>query len=110
MQCVYAKLFPQQLTEVTDYVILQWVPAHCGIPEHGRADTLTIEDAEREQIEDTSTYREAKTVIRRGMKNRWHEKHLDSRITEIYHQLTRKEHSVSPWHRTLDFEGICTTS
>jgi len=76
------------------------------------ADTLTKEGAVKEQTEDLSTYGEAKTD-REVTNNRWWQKHLDSSITDSYHQLTKKEHVTcfaSAPNRILDFEDTCIPS
>jgi len=45
--------------------------------------TDTMEEAVKEQNELSSTYGEAKTVIRKVTKNRWQEKHVGSKIADI---------------------------
>ena len=51
-------------TECT--VVLQWIPAHCGIPGNERADRRAKSGSKQLQPMSTSTYQEAKTLLRKS--------------------------------------------
>ena len=60
------QLLPHEYT-----VVLQWIPAHCGIPGNERADRLAKSGSKQPQAMSTSTYQEAKTLLRNSQKCQW---------------------------------------
>ena len=52
-------------------MVLQWIPAHCGIPGNERADRLAESGSKQPQSLCTSTYQEAKTLLRNSQKCQW---------------------------------------
>ena len=56
------QLLPQECT-----VVLQWIPAHCGIPGNERADRLAKSGSKQLHFLPTTIYQEAKTLL--GNKN-----------------------------------------
>ena len=67
-------------------VVLQWIPAHCGVPGDEQADELAKQGAREEQPENNSSYNEVCSLI--GSLN------TTSRTRDDYHLLTRKQQSV----------------
>ena len=67
-------------------VVLQWIPAHCGLPGNEEADTLAKNGAEDEQIEAMATYQEMSSLIK--------SLHRPPSQKDDYHQLNRKEQVV----------------
>ena len=57
---------PQQSTTV-----LQWIPAHCGIPGNERADRLAKSGSKQPQPPVPTTYPEAKTLLKNKRKAEW---------------------------------------
>ena len=60
------QLLPHECT-----VVLQWIPAHSGIPGNERADRLAKSGSKQLQPMSTSTYQEAKTLLRNRQKCQW---------------------------------------
>ena len=64
----------QKLKEKTE-LVLQWLPAHCGINGNEKADALSKEGSKMEQFEHKMSYQEAKTIIKSKMKENWRKRH-----------------------------------
>ena len=60
------QLLPHECT-----VVLQWIPAHCRIPGNERADRLAKSVSKQLQPMSTSTYQEAKTLLRNSQNCQW---------------------------------------
>ena len=60
------QLLPHECT-----VVQQWIPAHCGIPGNERADRLAKSESKQLQPMFTSTYQEAKTLLRNSQRCQW---------------------------------------
>ena len=60
------QLLPHECT-----VVLQWIPAHCGIRGNERADRLAKSGSKQPQPMSTSTYQEAKALLRNRQKCQW---------------------------------------
>ena len=60
------QLLPHEYT-----VVLQWIPAHCRIPGNERADRLAKAGSKQLQLMSTSTYQEAKILLRCRQKCQW---------------------------------------
>ena len=52
-------------------VVLQWIPAHCGISGNEEADQLAKNGSKMIQPNSTTTYREAKTLLKNKRKTEW---------------------------------------
>ncbi|KAK7100610.1 hypothetical protein V1264_023530 [Littorina saxatilis] len=67
----------------TRRVVLQWIPAHCGIPGNERADELAKEGAVEDQPENTVSFSEQKTIIKALMRPRTNR--------DDYHTMSREQ-------------------
>ena len=54
-------------------VVVQWIPAHCGLAGNEEADRLAKEGSRKEQKSLPISYRECKTLIRRNFQERFSE-------------------------------------
>ena len=52
-------------------VVLQWIPAHCGIAGNEEADKLAKNGSKKPQPNTPTTYREAKTLLKNKRKSEW---------------------------------------
>ncbi|KAK7108155.1 hypothetical protein V1264_015944 [Littorina saxatilis] len=76
-------------------VVLQWIPAHCGISGNEKADELAKNGSKMEQPNHCQSYREAKTLI----KHRWKEKFTNKTSgykpqKDPLHLLSRAEQAI----------------
>ena len=68
-------------------MVLQWIPAHCGVKGNEEADRLAKQGAEKEQTETPpASYAEMKTIIKSLHKPPQHQ--------ESYHKLARQEQVI----------------
>ncbi|KAK7088755.1 hypothetical protein V1264_022638 [Littorina saxatilis] len=72
-----------QMVRQTRRVVLQWIPAHCGIPGNERADELAKEGAVEDQPENSVSFSEQKTIIKALMRPRTNR--------DDYHTLSREQ-------------------
>ena len=49
-------------------LVLQWIPAHCGVPGNEKADQLAKQGSEQEQPQSQLTFNEKKTLIKQHRK------------------------------------------
>ncbi|KAK7092453.1 hypothetical protein V1264_008193 [Littorina saxatilis] len=90
LQALENDKLPQQLlakalhiVRQTRRVVLQWIPAHCGIPGNERADELAKEGAVEDQPENSVSFSEQKTIIKALMRPRTNR--------DDYHTLSREQ-------------------
>ncbi|KAK7101835.1 hypothetical protein V1264_020159 [Littorina saxatilis] len=72
-----------QMVRQTRRVVLQWIPAHCGIPGNERADELAKEGAVEDQPENSVSFSEQKTIIKALMRPRTNR--------DDYHTMSREQ-------------------
>ena len=55
-------------------VVLQWIPAHCGIPGNEKADSLARAGSDLPQPQVNLSYQEAKTLLKHQARSKWQQK------------------------------------
>ena len=82
-----------QQVAATRRAVLQWIPAHCGIPGNGQADILAKEGVRGEQHANNVSFREQKTLNRALTMSRSQR--------DDYHLLYRKQQVILVRLRTV---------
>ena len=72
-------------------VTLQWIPSHCNVRGNETADSLAKEGTTQEQTDRSTTYHEAKTIIKAKEQSRWKQQHPRHNRADPYYLLTRRE-------------------
>jgi len=72
-------------------VILQWLPSHCGVLGNETADSLAKEGTRQEQADRSTSYPEAKTIIKTQLLSKWDQQHPHFNKADPYYSLTRRE-------------------
>ena len=67
-------------------VVLQWIPAHSGVPGNELADRLAKQGARKEQPDNSNSYSEIRSIIRTLT--------MPMQTRDEYHLLSRKQQSV----------------
>ena len=90
LQTNKSPLLSTQMQELgnTCRVVLQWIPAHCGIPGNEQADQLAKCEAQEKQPSTSIHYQEKTTIIKTALKPRQEK--------DAYHLLDRPGQVV--WH------------
>ena len=78
----------------TNTVVLQWIPAHCNVQGNEMADTLAKDGATKEQTDKSTTYSEAKTIIKAKHNRKWKEQHPNHNKEDAFYHLNRYEQVV----------------
>ena len=72
-------------------VVLQWIPSHCNLLGNETADCLAKEGAQQEQVDRSTNFSEAKTIIKAKLQNKWVQQHPHYNRTDPYYLLMRWE-------------------
>ena len=75
-------------------VVLQWIPAHCNVHGNEMADSLSKNGSAKEQTDKTTSYSEARTIIKAKQKEKWKKQHPKHNKDDAFYHLTRKEQVI----------------
>ena len=78
----------------THTVALQWIPSHCGIAGNEIADQLAKRGATEAQTDKSTTYGEARTLIKASQHSNWLSQHPKYNKADPYYLLTRAQQVV----------------
>jgi hypothetical protein len=82
-------------------VVIQWIPSHCGIPGNRTTGTLAKEGCRLPQTDISTTYGEAKVLIKCRCWNKWETEHLDHTSSYAYYQISREDQVMITWPTTI---------
>jgi len=84
-----------QCKSATSKIIIQWIPAHCGIPGNERADRLAKAGSQSVQQITSTSYKETKTLVKSAFRNKWKKEHNEYDHTkDAMHTLDRNEQRI----------------
>ena len=75
-------------------VTLQWIPSHCDVQGNEKADILAKEGSTKDQVDKSTTYKEAKTIIKAKQHTKWLQQHPQHKTKDPYHLLSRQEQVI----------------
>ena len=75
-------------------VVIQWIPSHCDLLGNEKADELAKQGTLIEQADNTTSFAEEKTILKRKMKQRWTQEHQDHNPNDPYYSLSRQEQVI----------------
>ena len=74
-------------------IVVQWIPAHCGLSGNEEADRLAKSGSRQEQTNPPVSYKEAKTLIKRKMQTQFEEHHNHPSDDQMPH-LHRQQQTI----------------
>jgi hypothetical protein len=88
-------------------VVIQWIPAHCGMPGNDKADLLAKDGSQQQQESPSTSYNEAKMLLKsRSIARPGNEKRRPwpGHPTSLL-KYKRGNHHLPPKYRSLQTEG-----
>ena len=75
-------------------VVLQWIPSHCNVHGNETADSLAKEGSTQAQEDRSTSFFEAKTIIKAKQQKKWMQEHPRYNRADPYHLLPRREQVI----------------
>ena len=75
-------------------VVLQWIPAHCGIPGNERADSLAKAGSSLAQPQVKLSYREATTILKQEARQKWRRENSYNPEADAIRLLNREKATI----------------
>jgi hypothetical protein len=80
-------------------------PAHCGIPCNDKADLLAKDGSQQQQESPSTSYNEAKMLLKQVHRKTWQRKKGDNGRNTLLHLSRRGDYHLPPTYRPLQTEG-----
>jgi hypothetical protein len=75
-------------------VVIQWIPAHCGIPGNDKADLLAKDGSQQQQESPSTSHNEAKMLLKQAHRKTWQRKRGEHGRDTLLHLSTKEATTI----------------